>query len=412
MRPLILVVLLAACGGPVRQPPLRKPAPAAPAGCTPQDCEGCCLDGVCIHSPTPALCGGGGQACFACPDGQVCGFGRTCETPAAAKPLEANACTLVLVPLRVQAARAFTAVWASAQASWAVGPQGAGVLEGDTFVPPANDAAIGVGLRAVWASGDDAHTVWIIRQGTDAAIHREIAGLGLDEPSPLHGEIFAVWGRGENDVYVGGDDGEIARWNGHQWTLAQVASERIIALAGWGRLGAFALTATELLMEQNGRFVSMGQAPVRLGPALFPAGEREVWAGDERGNLRRWIDGSWEAYSVATGPLTSVWAQSSKAIFVPRSGGGMALFDGHHVIPLPLDGRQLVAMHGVPTRAVAVGDGAMLARCAQPGEIPDGHVVSGTTYSGDGYQGEPTVCVTSCVYDPHWGCISTSTHCY
>lgn len=413
MRPTLLAVALLFACGPSRPPPQKPPPPPAPTPCTPSTCNGCCVDGTCIRAPSDDYCGGGGLACFACPEGTRCGVNRACEAELQPPPVQASVCPLVFEPVGTDAHRELKAVWASGSNAWAVGPDGALTLSNERFVRPANDSAIGGQLRAVWAT-DDARAVWLLRAGTTAAIRRELNELALDEASPISAELFAIWGRSAADVYVGGGnaDGHIAHWDGTGWRTARVADSAILGLAAWRKTNVFAVTATELLVEEAGAFSSLGRAPGPLTGALFPVGPRDVWLGGNDGKLRRFTEGQWTELTVSPSPVTAFWAASASLLFFSTAAGGVGMFDGNQVAWLPFGDAKLLAMAGNGAGAVlAVGHGiAMRGRCARPGELPENTVVS-VSQGGEPVRDDRHCDVICTHYTTSGACQGTRTVC-
>jgi len=378
--------------------------------CTAQTCgDGCCLDGVCMHTTSQQYCGVGGQACFACASGNVCSFGR-CEPIALPVGIDSDSCTIHLARVPVTVARPLTAVWAGAATAWAVGPAGAMVLDGDRLVPPPTDAAIGTGLKAVWSAGDGA-PVWMLRGTVDAAIRREMPGLSLDEESPTGAALNAIWGRRDDDVWVVGDEGRAAHWDGTSWSTHQPATEALIGLAGQANGMAYAVTASKLFHEEGGRFVPVDAAPARLTGALALAGPYSVWAAGEEGVLHPWDDGRWSSTKVGLEAPGGVWMQSRTAMFFTQPGGIGFMGSGTtSFVPFRLG---LSAISGTtPNRALAVGaEGAVLGRCAEPEELPKD--LNAGTGAGTSGGGGGTSCSSYCTYYTwDFGCIAYTHVCH
>ncbi len=405
------VLLLLACGG-TRPPPERHedPVPVQP-GCNATSCgDGCCLDGVCVRSTTPTYCGTGGQACVACPSGQVCGSYGRCQARVLSGSVSSDACVIHLAPLQVTVARPLTAVWAGATTAWAVGPEGAMVLENERLVPPPSDAAIGVGLRAVWSAGDG-HAAWIVREGVDAAIRRELLGQSVEERSPTGAPLRAIWGRSDDDVWAAGDEGRAAHWDGKSWSVHQPADEPILGVAGQPTGSAFAVTASKLYREDGGRFVLAAAAPGPLTGALAVT-TNAVWAGGQNGDLHRLEAGTWETNRVGISAPAGLWPQTQSSLFFTQPGG-MGFMGPGTVSLVPFEHLSLAAISGTaPNRAVAVGgDGAVLARCAKPDELPQTFTTGPGGTSGTG-GGHTVYCYSYCViYSAAYGCLASGYRC-
>ena len=64
-----------------------------PVTCNAANCPGCCAGNNCVIATTPAACGKGGQACFACAPNEACNAG-VCQPAATCSPATCNGCCI------------------------------------------------------------------------------------------------------------------------------------------------------------------------------------------------------------------------------------------------------------------------------------------------------------------------------
>ena len=123
--------------------------------------------------------------------------------------------------------------------------------------------AWGSGASDVWAVGD---SVLLHYDGTAWKSVPMIGDLQHAQSgvfSQFQGNVFqlGLWGSAANDVYLGGDFGQIIRWNGTEWRQLRTGSgHRVVGIAGVPGFGAIAV------LQAGTGFGSAGSILRGLGP--------------------------------------------------------------------------------------------------------------------------------------------------
>src|SRR4051812_41830014 len=164
--------------------------------------------------------------------------------------------------------------------------------------------------------------------------HRNIdppAGWVLDY-SGSHCPLYAVVATGPTDVWIGGDNGSLYRWNGtefqRQWAGAGVNIREFWAS---GPRDVWA-GGTGLLHFDGDRWRQVDspiQGEVR---ALGGSGPNDVWLLDSGGGVWHWTNGSWSLQAL-TGKATSLAVAGPSDVWV-----GASSVDGHALL-VHWDGR-------------------------------------------------------------------------
>jgi hypothetical protein len=113
----------------------------------------------------------------------------------------------------------------------------------------------------VWAVGDSTLVRFDGTKWNDVPMTGELAAVRSGVPSGLQGLFqLGLWSSGPNDVYVGGDNGRIARFDGTTWRLMPTGtSRRIVGISGIPGFGAMAVA--------EGQSARAGQTFLRgMGP--------------------------------------------------------------------------------------------------------------------------------------------------
>jgi hypothetical protein len=227
---------------------------------------------------------------------------------------------------------------ASADDVWAVGGNstGEGVIlrwEGRSWAT-AFDAA-GPTPRAVWASGP--RDAWALLEG--GLLHWDgTRWSGSDPPArafPRPGEarepIFSsLWGTSRDDLWIAGDHGYVARWDGRIWMEVTTG------------------VAADLSVVRG------------LG--------REVWIAGARGTVARWDGSRWQAITTGSqDELRDLWPTDRGYAWVVGEGGTLAHIRGQTWLPFSTE----LSDHDIPISACwgsgpddvwMVGDGGFTAR--------------------------------------------------
>ncbi|HEY9227896.1 MAG TPA: hypothetical protein VIP11_14665, partial [Gemmatimonadaceae bacterium] len=128
----------------------------------------------------------------------------------------------------------------------------------------------------VWAVGDSVVVHWDGTLWKDVPMTGDLATVRSSAPSPLQG-IFqlGLWGSGPRDVYIGGDNGRIVRFDGATWrAMPTSTAHRIVSISGVPGFGAIALTEPQSNVDGaillRGIGPSGGLSATMTPPAVWP----------------------------------------------------------------------------------------------------------------------------------------------
>lgn len=130
--------------------------------------------------------------------------------------------------------------------------------------------------------------------------------------------IYASWSSAPNDVWIAGQGGYVARWNGCYWKpfSAPPTTESIVAIHGFDRHNVWLVGSNSVgnvFAMQCDEESCTGRSPSPTVPGIFTgiwgASPTEIWAvGQKRsgpqGLVMKWDGASWKEYSDGTGTGT------------------------------------------------------------------------------------------------------------
>ena len=123
-------------------------------------------------------------------------------------------------------------------------------------------------------------------------------GFRFAWPLPQGNTLQAVWAAGVDDVFVGGEGGTLMRWDGTQWHLYSIPTQKsILAIHGTGPNDVWAVGGDSY-------------APDPMDRALILHFDGEQW---REASSPQWIGES--------RPLTSVYAISPTDVWATLHGG-------------------------------------------------------------------------------------------
>lgn len=222
------------------------------------------------------------------------------------------------------------------------------VFRGDAAALSFTTEAFEADLRGSWfASADQA---WIV--GAGGRIFRSSAQGEWESVGPVEGDFSCIWGRGPDDVYVGGsvfdpdwgdNFGAVGRLVASDagepsWVFARfdasfvqpfgvhdiAAGVAVDGVSWWSAEGAFARSAE----TETGWELDAFQAPVPLR-SFWARSSTDVWAVGDIGRIYHYDGTSWKALALVfngaplTANLTSITGTSAGELFVV--GDGIAL---------------------------------------------------------------------------------------
>lgn len=178
---------------------------------------------------------------------------------------------------------ALYSIWSTADGSTkvAVGAGGRIIrsVSGGTWQPMASPTTralarvSGSGPNDIWAVGDSVLLRYNGTQWTTIPMTGELQFMISRVPSQLQG-LFQVglWARSPTEVYLGGDSGGLARWNGQEWTEMRyvIGRRRILGIAGLVNGCALAITDGQSDQPTPTLWRGVGPSGCFLSPMAAP----------------------------------------------------------------------------------------------------------------------------------------------
>ena len=120
------------------------------------------------------------------------------------------------------APNALSTVWGTGPTNVYVSGVGAGMRSLFGFGGAAWDLCPTAGVRTVW--GIDADRVWGVGGQLMRADDPGCTWASLNPPAQLGQNLFAVWASGEDNVFASGSVGQLAHYDGQQWTVSRTGA--------------------------------------------------------------------------------------------------------------------------------------------------------------------------------------------
>jgi hypothetical protein len=104
----------------------------------------------------------------------------------------------------------------------------------------------GSGASDVWVAGDSTLLHFDGSAWSNVPMVGELALMRSAVPSVNGLFPVGLWGSGPKDIYLGGDGGRIARFDGASWHVMQTpTTHRVMSISGVAGLGAIAVTESQ-----------------------------------------------------------------------------------------------------------------------------------------------------------------------
>lgn len=200
-----------------------------------------------------------------------------------------------------------------------------------SFVSVARDYEPGA-LFSVWSSGPD--DVWAVggELGQPLVLHFDGNGWSRNEP-PVSQQLWWVHGFPGGPVFVCGDGGALARWDGASWTVLDSGLPGTTLYGIWG-------AAPDDVWAVGGTFEQAPQGVEKLGDVITHF------------DGTRWSTVAVDALQMrpasAQKNLFKVWGASARDVFVVGAGGLALHYDGTawRSVPTPIPGEPLFTVFG------------------------------------------------------------------
>jgi hypothetical protein len=207
-------------------------------------------------------------------------------------------------------------IWGAAPDDiWAVGRGGAMVHFNGSFWQGQSVSHAGETINALWglslSSGQPMSGSGLVAFGDRGQIFSWTGGdwvLAAAPGSLTSRSLRAAWGASTNDVWIVGDAGTAARWNGSQAVLVATGiSSDLHALWGQSSSDLYAVGQSGTLARYDGTRWTAMALPAAAGStlrAIWGASPSELWIAGDNGTLLRWNGSS--AAPVASGTVRTL----------------------------------------------------------------------------------------------------------
>ncbi|MBM4778090.1 MAG: hypothetical protein GQE15_10365 [Archangiaceae bacterium] len=359
-----------------------------------RSCPGCCdATGTCLTGEDDDACGAPRSSCRSCGAGSTCRAG-SCEesvpdagvTPVDAGVVDAGVVTIdagvtpcppdgwcldgLTSSLQPLVTTNLRSVWATSPADvWVVG-DGATVLHFDGLAWSAVNAGLSDDLFAVWASGPN--DVWISGGSGDPSqnigVIARFDGTGWRVVSRNLRRIDAIWGsRTDDDVWFGGPQGTLLKWNGSALTpVASNTTKDLVDFAGSGSR-VWAVGSSGLILENvSGTWSEVRTSMTNGLTSAIAFGNTLTWAAGGNGALATWDGATWRTPGIGQDvTVMGLWGARPDAVWSVGPEGEIHLLSGVTQVSKKVSPttRFLRDVHGSDERHVwAVGFGGVILR--------------------------------------------------
>ena len=192
-----------------------------------------------------------------------------------------------------------------------------------------DDALGGVLLSA---NGDTLDDVWTVGGGLgtpgDALALRRSGDGWENMPTGFTDTLWWVWVSSPTDVFMVGENGRIARWDGSSITTMESGTTSVL-YGVWGTsptdvwaVGGdpFGMGDTDVILHYDGSTWTPATVPMPEGVAFFKVwgtASDDVWVVGQRGQILHWDGAAWShVASPTTAPLFTVHGNTSGEIWI------------------------------------------------------------------------------------------------
>ena len=253
------------------------------------------------------------------------------------------------------------AAWASGPTDlWAVGGAGTAVrFDGRRF--SAVETGTTADLNDVWVAGPGR----VFAAGSDGNVYERRDGAWTARAAGLGRMLYRITGSAADDVWVGGDSGEVTHWDGTAFggrTKVTTGVLRLAGLVATARRDVFAVDAGGNAVHFDG--TAWSPLPATPGSSvygMFATARGDVLVGAAGGQLFRWDRGGakWQTLRLAASTaLLSGHGDASGELVAVGQAGTLARQDGADLAPMKGTRRVL---QGAPVAVWAAGPRAVFA---------------------------------------------------
>ncbi len=212
-------------------------------------------------------------------------------------------------------------------------------------------------IQARGGGSVDPNNVWIVgEQGSIAYWNgKEWSVEALGFPAYIND----IWGSASNDVVAVGGSGQVLRWNGSEWWQEGVpmapasptnVSQNLYGVWGSSSNDIWAVGSSGIaLRRQNSKWSRVSTPTTRTLNDIWGSGESDIWAVGDLGYTMRWNGSSWStvASATTTAHVFDVWGSSANNVWAVGNYGLAMRWNGNvwQAISTPTNA-QLVSVWG------------------------------------------------------------------
>lgn len=288
-----------------------------------RSCPGCCdATGTCLTGEDDDACGAPRSAC------RSCGAGSTCRN-SSCEAVVIDAGVTVVVDAGVTPMVDAGVVIVDAGTSQTPCPPDGWCLDG---LSASGQPLVSANLRSVWATSST--DVWVVGDGA-TVLHFD--GLAWSVVNPgFSDDLYAVWASGPNDVWISGGSGDptqnigvIARFDGSAWRVVSRNLRRIDAIWGSRADDLWFGGPQGTLLKWNGTALTPVASNTTKDLVDFAGSGSRVWAVGSSGLILENTTGTWsEVRTSMTNGLTSAIAFGNTLTWAAGGNGALATWDG------------------------------------------------------------------------------------
>jgi hypothetical protein len=225
-------------------------------------------------------------------------------------------------------------------------------------------------LKSVWGTGSD--DVWVV--GELGAVAR-FDGHGWSAVAcPSSATLMSIWGRDRDDLWAVGTRGTILHWNGSTWsTVAPLTQEDLLVVRGSSPTDVWAVGRNSQVLHWDGAAWSVertvSSTVKRDIAALWSRNTDDAWLMGSEGLMVRKVSGGWdflgnEAPGLAATDFLGMWGLSLTDVWAVGTNGSIAHFGGNSwtLQTAPTHATLRSVWAGSPSDVWAVGDQAAVLR--------------------------------------------------